>query len=49
MFWINLLKKYFLGLECDSENSSETLQLIMIGWGAEREVLPIQDFNRPTR
>ncbi|MEL7035668.1 MAG: hypothetical protein AAFO04_08650 [Cyanobacteria bacterium J06592_8] len=49
MFWMNLLKKYFLGLECDSENSSETLQLIMIGWGAEREVLPTKDLERLTR
>lgn len=40
MFWMNLIKKFFLGEDYESEKSRDALQLIIMNCGAEREALP---------
>ncbi|WP_413164005.1 hypothetical protein ACL6C3_30895 [Capilliphycus salinus ALCB114379] len=40
MFWMNLIKKIFLGSDYETERSNDSLQLIVRGWGVEREILP---------
>ncbi|MCG5058236.1 MAG: hypothetical protein KA714_09605 [Limnoraphis sp. WC205] len=48
MFWMNLIKKYFLGLDYDSEKRDDALQFTVMGWGGEREVLPTECLNSST-
>ena len=40
MFWMNLLKNIFSSSDCECEKNGDSIQLILVDWGVEREILP---------